>query len=400
MPPHRWTSSNSFFVPARSSRHRTACLALYRALLEASPKVPLPVDLKTAWGNKRHPIANVIRRAFIKNRNDTSPRLVYPALEAGYRMLDTLSKAANPDTPEYDSILTFLRKRLAERNHVLQQKEAHPPHSKTPRKPSSAPNPSTIPLLVKTTPAPTPENPKPKPTYASEVRPRPSSDLPPGKKRRIPVLDMAREYPFLRLGRPQSPTLDRVLTQKNKARVQMLDRLRDWNDDDSTLIGVADCREEDHWDRLVLDLLDREGQGQQNGFTRRVQHGSSELSFMNTLHTNGITHVLQALTADREDAVARADAMRQIIKEEKAMAALEKAQDHENRRRRWEARMTAEHGAGWEDIIAEQKRQRDEARAALMRLPEKERIAVVRKRRLERRVRLEQEEKERLATVD
>jgi hypothetical protein len=312
-------------------------------------------------------------------------------------MLDTLSKATNPDTPEYDSILTFLRKRLDERNHVLQQKETHPPHSKHPRKPSSAPNPNTIPLLVKTTPAPTPQNPKPTPIYTSEVRPRPSSDLPPGKKRKIPVLEMAREYPLLRLGRPQSPTLDRVLTQKNKKRVQRMDMFRDWNDEDNPRVNIADCKEEDQWDKLV-DMLGREGQDHDSTqFSKKEPPG---MSFTSTLLTHGVYHILNALSADRSDAVARADAMREIIKQEKAMASQEKAQDHEDRRRRWEARMAAEHGASWENIVAEEKRQRDEARAVLMRLPEKERIAVVRQRRLEKRLRLESEEKERLAAID
>jgi hypothetical protein len=181
----------------------------------------------------------------LKNRTDTSTRLVYPALDAGYRMLDTLVQAANPESAEYADVLTFLRKRLAQRNHVLLQKEIHPPNSKNPPKPSSAPNPLTVPLLVKTTPAPTPNNPNPKPIY-------------PGKKRKIPVLDMARDFPFLRLGRPQPGTLNRVLTQKNKARTRRLDMVRDWNSDESDIIGIIDCEEEDNWEDLVVDLLDRE----------------------------------------------------------------------------------------------------------------------------------------------
>ncbi|KAI4602265.1 hypothetical protein KJ359_009504 [Pestalotiopsis sp. 9143b] len=386
--PVKWKPS-SHFVPARNSRHRIACFALYRALLKASPKVPLPDDLETAWGYKRHPISNVIRKAFLKNRNDTSPRLVYPALQAGYRMLDTLTKASSTETPEHASILAFLNERLAERNHVIAQKERNPPNSKTPKKPSSAPNPNTVPLLVRTTPDPTPENPEPAPSYASAVRPRPSSELPPGKKRKIPVLEMALEYPFLRLGKPQPRSLDRILTSKNKARVRKQEMFRDWNDEESPSNGYAECEEEDHWDALIVGLMQDEIQHDEKS---HVWDEGQGMTYTKSLYVHGIMSVIGGLTKDRLDAVARADAMRQIIKDEKALAAREKEQDHLERRQRWEARMLLEHGDGWADVIANQKKQRDEIREALMRLPEPERLAVLKQRRLEKKQRLEQEQ--------
>ncbi|KAK9773895.1 hypothetical protein AB5N19_05700 [Seiridium cardinale] len=370
-----------------------AGLALYRALLNASPKVPLPDDLAQAWGVKRHPIANLVRRAFLKNRADTSTRLVYPALKAGYRMLDTLSQATNPESPEYASILVFLRKRLAERDHVLLQKDLHPPNSKNPPKLSSAPNPKTVPLLLNTTPAPTPEDPNPKPTYAPAARPRPLSELPAGKKRRIPVLDMAREFPLLRLDKPQPELLNRVLTQKNKKRQDRLDMVREWTNEESQVIGPPDCEEEDDWEERVADLLDREivdptlkavRRRQENMhlarpegwqfFMRAVDEleawvaestpSVKEVTYKRTLQLHGIKSVIDSLTREREDSVARANAMRQIIADEKALAVLEKRQDHAERKKKWEARMWLEHGEDWKKLVAKEKRERDERRAA------------------------------------
>ncbi|KAH6647711.1 hypothetical protein BKA67DRAFT_396445 [Truncatella angustata] len=418
MPP-KWRSS-SFFIPAQNSRHRTACLALYRALLNACPKVPLPDDLATAWPGKRHPIAHVIRRAFQKNRADTSTRLVYPALEAGYHMLDTLSRATDETTPEFASVLTFMRKRLAQRDHVLLQKVLHPPNSKNPAKPSSAPNPNTVPLLVNTTPAPTPQDPKPKPTYAAAARPRPSADLPPGKKRKIPVLDMAREYPFLRLGKPQSNILNRVLTQKNRTRVRRMDMVRDWNDEYSSGTGLYDCEEEDDWEEIIVDQLDREALapvvnarnksqrqealvalGGREVFLRTLEEvelwvkettgdrTKSALSYRQTLNIHGVSTVMEMLTQDRNDAVARAYAMRQIIKEEKALAKQEEEQDKLERRKRWEKRMRLEYGKNWEHVMAEEKRLRDEKRAAFLRLPKEMRDAEISERRRERKQKIE-----------
>lgn len=303
-------------------------------------------------------------------------------------MLDTLTKATSTETPEHASILAFLHERLAERNHVLAQKKIHPPNSKTPRKPSSAPNPNTVPLLVRTTPDPTPEDPDPAPSYASAVRPRPSSDLPPGKKRRIPVLEMALEYPFLRLGKPQPRSLDRILTSKNKARVKRQEMFRNWNDEEYPSNGYAECEEEDHWEALIVGLMEDEIQHTEKS---RVSDEGQVMTYTASLHVHGVMSILGRLTKDRLDSVARANAMRQIIKDEKALAAREKEQDHLERRRRWEARMLLEYGEGWADVIANQKRQRDEIREALMALPETERLAVLKQRRLEKRQRLEQE---------
>lgn len=344
--------------------------------------MPLPDDLATAWGTKRHPIANAVRRAFLKNRNDTSTRLIHKALQAGYRMLDTLSRAANADSPEYASVLSFLRKRLAQRDHVLFQKELHPPNSKTPPAPYSGPRPNTVPLLVNTTPASTPMNPDPKPTYASFSRPRPLSDLPPGGKRKIPVMDMAGDYPILRFDKPQPRMLSRIILHKMAVRTKRLDLIRDWHDYDTTIVNIADCAEEDDWEDLIIDALDQEllepvtsawAEGEKHkslsecegrehflraldeveGWIAQNSRRNQDVStYSETLHTHAISWVMEALSRDRSDAVARAYALRQIIADEKALAAQEKEQKRSERRMAWEARMELEHGQGWREVVA------------------------------------------------
>lgn len=70
-------------IPAKNSQHRFACLALYRALLRSAREIPLPPELTF---NGKHPIRAALRRQFRKNRADTSPRLVYAGLSAGYKV--------------------------------------------------------------------------------------------------------------------------------------------------------------------------------------------------------------------------------------------------------------------------------------------------------------------------
>jgi hypothetical protein len=72
------------FVPARSSRHRLACLALYRALVREGQRVPLPDDVLAS--GTTHPIKHLVRRQFRRNKGDVSKRLVYSALSAGYKV--------------------------------------------------------------------------------------------------------------------------------------------------------------------------------------------------------------------------------------------------------------------------------------------------------------------------
>src|SRR4051812_1600836 len=123
----------SIFVAARDSRHRTACFALYKALIKQAVRVPLPDHVLRAPGldGPVHPIKHLIRKTFRRNRNDTSPRLVISALRNGYKVclhhlppivtrpkayarlqfLDMLTAAQSRPSPEYSDIYTFLHDR-------------------------------------------------------------------------------------------------------------------------------------------------------------------------------------------------------------------------------------------------------------------------------------------------
>ncbi|KAI2470223.1 hypothetical protein F4781DRAFT_186655 [Annulohypoxylon bovei var. microspora] len=303
-----------FLIPARDSRHRIACFALYRALLKEAPSIKLPDNLVRAWG-PGNPIKHLVRRTFRRNIADTSPRLVYSALKVGYQML-ALLRAASPPTQiwarnlNHESIITYLRARLKERNATLEAKERHPPNSRNPARQSSAPRPETVPLLVNVTPAPTPENPNPKTVYATPHRPRPASELGGTGRRQVPRLDLAQDFPFLRIKKPQPPILSRVLTQKILRRVKRFDALGAFWEE-----TAPDAEFEDAWDREVALRL---GQGYSD-----VRGGNT---YKSTIMEHAIDHLHVKLNEERFDAVARADAMRNLIEEETMLAEQEKVQ--------------------------------------------------------------------------
>lgn len=81
--------SRSTFIAARNSRHRTAAIALYRALLRTASKVPVPVEnaaQKTSKDLKTNPVVRIVRKRFAKNTPYTSFRLIYAAMTAGYKV--------------------------------------------------------------------------------------------------------------------------------------------------------------------------------------------------------------------------------------------------------------------------------------------------------------------------
>ncbi|KAI1307192.1 hypothetical protein F5Y03DRAFT_383936 [Xylaria venustula] len=359
MPVHLRSRPTKFLVPARNSRHRIACLALFRALLRLAPQVSLPDDLASGWGAGKNPIAIHIRRAFRRNVSDTSPRIIYPALSAGYRMLSVLHGAAtSPDSEHHASIITFLQSRLEERQRSLANR---PPPKPSFDPKSAAPHPGTLPLLVRVSPPPGPSTSQQKPVYATPHRPRPQSELGGTGRRKIPRLDLAGDIPFLRLTKPQPPVLSRVLGQKVRRRAERAEKVTEIKTD-----MLPDAKLEDEWDAEMarLMLAEKGARGERGPPSKLAASAQwqaihdvgaglphDESSHVYTLRQHGIRAIEDMLTSERTNDVARADAMRRLIIQEKALAAEEEAQRAVEKRARWEAKMLALHGEKWRDLF-------------------------------------------------
>lgn len=273
-----------------------------------------------------------------------------------------LDAATNPTSTHHATITAFLETRLAERQRSLSLRR-EPAKPTKPRRPPAVPRPGTIPLLVNVTPPPSPADPDPAPVYATPSRPRPQSELGGTGRRKVPRLDMAGDLPFLRLTKPQPPLLSRVLGQKIKRRAERMRDVMAFTDE-----ALPEAQLEDQWDRAMAGLV-REEKGaaslspprrlwQQNvGPDWQDRHdvgagsGRDERSHAFALYQHGVVPLFSALSRERTDSVARADAMRRLIHQEKDLAAREKAQRAADKRARWEARMLELHGEGWRDLF-------------------------------------------------
>ncbi|RYP44630.1 hypothetical protein DL768_008923 [Monosporascus sp. mg162] len=341
----RENTMETILIELRRYMASSQCFALYRALLRETPHIPLPAEVREAWQPVADPLRHLVRRSFRRNRADTSPRLVYPALATGYRLLALLKNVARdasppsaqepPSSHAHATVLRFLAERQAERRRSLAARETHPPYSRNPPKPSSAPREGTLPLLRRIGPS----------EYETPHRPLPSSALGGTGRRRVPHVDMAGDFAFLRLTKPQPALLSRILTQKIRRRQRRFDAAKAMGEE-----GVVDAELEDEWERSVRNLSEnggrwegewertaREMQGRRGG----VVPETGETTYREELWRNGVQYVHEQLTREREDQVARARALRHLVIQERELAEKEKAERKAGRRRRWEEKMKA-----------------------------------------------------------
>ncbi|KAK3316004.1 hypothetical protein B0H66DRAFT_274846 [Apodospora peruviana] len=234
----------------RDSRHRRACCALYRALLRQGKRVPVPDDIATGPWSASAEIGNLVRRGFRRNRKDISHRLIVAALKDGYKFLGMFGRVAqDTEGEEHASVITFLRenKKRVEAIHAKQAAERA-------AKPVS-PHPDRVPILTLLPPT----KKKPGPVYVATNRPRPLSELS-GGVRKLPTLDDCMGYPFLRLGKPQSPELAGVIRRIVYTRQRNIRELLSMKK-----YEMSDAKIEDEWDGM-MDLL-AEGRKRKMGTT-------------------------------------------------------------------------------------------------------------------------------------
>ncbi|KAK4196876.1 hypothetical protein QBC40DRAFT_233495 [Triangularia verruculosa] len=289
-----------FFQPARSSRHRIACLALYKALLRTASLAPLPshtddpsLYIPPAKATKpiQPPLRAIIHNAFKRNSHDVSPRLITSALKNGYKCLTLLSAAADPTSSEYSQIVEFLRDNKKRVVSLRERKERL-----LDLKPTNTPIPGTIPVLVKVSK----ENEPPKyiPNPARPL-PRPIEQIPNGI-RKPPRLDSALNIPFLRMQKPQSRVIERIVRIKGRTRAANTIALTELQREDDERRLMAEL--EDEWDGYLHNLLPRGKAGGTGGYVNELDQT--------------VRYLCDELNMERDDMIARAEAMLEIEKVE------------------------------------------------------------------------------------
>ncbi|KAJ0119724.1 ubiquitin-conjugating enzyme e2 variant 1 [Diaporthe amygdali] len=338
----------SFFIPARDSRHRAACLALYRALLRQVPHVSLPADLtsRPGWIN---PIRYLIRAGFRRNKTDTSPRLVTSALQSGYRFITLLTRAHDPSSPQHSEIVSFLRDRQSKfpppRPSTLDAEQDGKNNTNSSAAPRPA-APAAVPLLTKVS------APGEKPVYKATARPRPLHELS-GGVRKVPVLDAATAgHTFLRVGKPESLFLGSFLQRKSDARQRRVTLIQELQDEYAT-----QAQDEDRWEAELVRLARAEGV-ELRGYGDEGRGDVKRHPYEQSIHV-AVKQVGEALTNEVEDMAARTKAMLDIVEEEKKLAEVE-AKDRARMKKR--ERATRKRERKEEAERAERKRLWKEAR--------------------------------------
>ncbi|OAX84131.1 hypothetical protein ACJ72_01497 [Emergomyces africanus] len=219
-----------FLLPKRSGVHRLACLSLYHALLSQSARLRL-INLQPAE------IQGLIKSNFHKYKALQSPTQIANALKAGYEALDLLHSCTQKNLESIRRLESIVQRAFDLKNEIHKSREIQAAHhrpenrnthaarkkaeGRARRRPDALrPHPDTEPILS---------------------RPRPHVNGP----RHVPVLVDARGIPFLRIKKPEPPSLSRALRSKLDARWKKILR-RDKLEDDIYL-----AQREDEWDRIV-----------------------------------------------------------------------------------------------------------------------------------------------------
>ncbi|KAL3299971.1 DNA repair protein [Colletotrichum asianum] len=282
------------FIAARSSRHRIAVVALFRALLREGREVTLPQDVCRKGKN---PVPDLIRRGFQRNKADVSPRLIFAALSAGYKFLTFFKNARIPESREQAEIITYLR----QKNEHIARAEAKKRPGRKPRGPATPPS---KPVLQRISAD------GEEPEYVSRLFPRPRDSF--EGRRKIPqVIVTAQGHTFLRHKRPQPRVVSDILRRKtwrkariNEASIEM------------TECDYAAAREEDEWDSLVDEQLRAAGQHSRGG------RSASTSTYYQSVQ-DSYYHMIGQIDRERQNELAKAKALIEAVKGEEELLAQE-----------------------------------------------------------------------------
>ncbi|EFQ31406.1 hypothetical protein CGRA01v4_10971 [Colletotrichum graminicola] len=219
----------SQFIPARSSRHRVACIALYRALIREARAIPLPDDVLRK--GTQNPIPRLVQKAFARNRTEASYRIVFSALGTGYNFLNLFKAAQTPDSKEHSQIIAHLRdKKLRDAKSEAGKPPPRPPRPAKPKWP---------PLLQKVS-----EEDEP-PAYVSPRFPVPREHL--TGTRHVPYVAVTSEgISFLRQKKPQDPSVGLYVRRKTRIKRRAMDLMLGSSRED-----MPWAAQEDRWEEIV-----------------------------------------------------------------------------------------------------------------------------------------------------
>ncbi|EAS36284.2 DNA repair protein [Coccidioides immitis RS] len=222
-------------APTRSGVHRLACLSLYHALLSSCSRA--------FTSSKADEVRELIRTRFRKDQKLQSISKIANALKAGQEALDLFQACSGGNKQSNQRVDSLLAATKSLLQQTLQERRDQA---------ANTPPPDRTSLAAKERANRRPEARRPHPERISILsRPRPVVS----GRRHVPVLVNARGIPFLRIKKPQPPSLSctiRSLLNRRWKRIERRDRLE---------LELVRARDEDRWDALTgqSDILSWEG---------------------------------------------------------------------------------------------------------------------------------------------
>ncbi|KAF1930819.1 uncharacterized protein M421DRAFT_57499 [Didymella exigua CBS 183.55] len=212
-----------FLQPKKSTEHRIAAIALYRALLSGCSSAALPDDDRTL-------LRNAIQNKFRQNRKIQSPYQLGLSFKLGYETVDKLDASTTNNAAGMSTLSRLI--------------------ATLPRGLTNAP-PTRRPLPSPPTPHPSGKHPLDVlPQERAVLKNRPYTQV--TGQRQVPRIASANGIPFLRLSKPQPAALSRVLRQKLDRRIERFHRRVELQN-----YWLPLAKQEDEWDELVLPQLRR-----------------------------------------------------------------------------------------------------------------------------------------------
>ncbi|KAJ9323840.1 hypothetical protein DTO027B5_7643 [Paecilomyces variotii] len=277
--------------PKHSGVHRFACLALYRALLRQSTRLPSTFP-------ESRTVNHLIRHKFHRYKNLQSPSQTANALKAGYEALDLLHSASqgkNEGISRLSALLSegrALRLRNSSEQRALTEAQPVKPLSKKEKKKEANRRHQEATAL--------------RHPDATPILSRPRAVV--SGRRRVPVLVSARgDVPFLRIKKPQPKNLSGVIRSKldNRwKRIVRRDRLEE---------ELLVAQDEDHWDSIT-------GQKEPESWTTEIRNAHKE--------------VIQKIKESDNKNRLLAEAMWNVVLAERELAAKEEKQREMERKAR------------------------------------------------------------------
>ncbi|KAJ4338437.1 hypothetical protein N0V87_003980 [Didymella glomerata] len=216
-----------FLQPKKSTEHRAAAIALYRALLSGCSSAALPDDDRTS-------LRNAIQNKFRQNRKLQSPYQLGLSFKLGYEAVHKLDVCTANDAASVSTVSQLI--------------------ATLPRGLTNAP-PARRPLP--TTPPSHPSGKHPLdilPPERAVLNNRPYAQV--SGQRQVPRIASANGVPFLRLTKPQPAALSRVLRQKLDRRIERFHRRVELQN-----YWLPLAQQEDEWDEFLLPQLKKREDG-------------------------------------------------------------------------------------------------------------------------------------------